>query len=183
MASLAAFPPAPPDDARNFPLRTLTPSFEARSSPLHGRGLYATKAIPAGTALYRERPLVAMQTLANRADVLVCAACFGPLPAPTETHLGVLVEGVCSPREVASSPRAFGCVGCQANCGELFCSQACHDRAWNVYGHGRLCTGLVPEAEAETHPVVQFKMHAVMTNEIFLLVAAVVVRRCHSRSR
>ena len=38
-----------------------------------------------------------------------------------------------------------------------------------------LCTGTVPEKDAEQHPLIRFKLHAMATNEIFLLVGAVVV--------
>jgi len=36
--------------------------------------------------------------------------------------------------------------------------------------------GLIPESEASTHPLVGFKVHAVKTNEIFLLVADLIAK-------
>ena len=74
-------------DSAAATLNVLSPKFAVGQSPLHGRGLFATETIPAGTTIYRERPLVAMQTLANRRDVLVCAACFGPCTASTRDGL------------------------------------------------------------------------------------------------
>lgn len=86
-------------------------------------------------------------------------------------------------------------------CGELYCSISCRDAHW-ARGHCFLCVGPIPEQEAGQHPLVLFKMHAgkyttafvylkaadshvifvcfwvyntVRTNEIFLLVADVVV--------
>ena len=42
--------------------------------------------------------------------------------------------------------------------------------------HNLLCVGLIPESEAHSHPLVGFKVHAVRTNEIFLLVADLIAK-------
>jgi hypothetical protein len=41
-----------------------------------------------------------------------------------------------------------------------------------------LCTGFITEEEAATSPLIQFKIHACETNEIFLLVADVFASIC-----
>ena len=147
-------------------------AFEERTSPLHGRGLFSTAPIAKGALIFEEQPLVAMQTLANRFEVLACAKCLGPLPAPPEVHLHVLL-GKTAPHEVAARPEAFGVSACARDCGELYCSEACRDAAW-AGGHCHLCVGHVSEAEAADHPMVRFKVNAASSNEILLLAGAVV---------
>jgi hypothetical protein len=155
--------------------------FEARESLLHGRGLFAKRNISMNTKIFRERPLVAMQTLSNRHDSLVCSCCFGPLPTDPAIHLEVLA-GTREPLQLADDPDAYGLVGCSQKCGELYCSKNCRDMAFGS-SHCLLCVGLVDESEAEAHPLMRFKVHAASTNEIFLLVGVVVatmVRRHES---
>jgi hypothetical protein len=55
----------------------------------------------------------------------------------------------------------------------MYCSVRCRDRDWGHGGHDLLCTGDIPDDEAENHPLMRFKVHAMMTNEIFILVAKV----------
>ena len=45
-------------------------------------------------------------------------------------------------------------------------------------GHRLLCTGYITEEDAATSPLINFKMHACATNEIFLLVADVFASIC-----
>lgn len=66
-------------------------------------------------------------------------------------------------------------VGCTQACGELYCSVKCRDEAWRS-SHCMLCVGHVLDEEAEAHPLVQFKVFAVQTNEILLLASAVLAR-------
>eukprot|EP00939_MAST-03C_sp_MAST-3C-sp1_P003748 g3748.t1 len=86
--------------------------------------------------------------------------------------------------------RSTSIVPCIRGCGESYCSEACRDDDARRHGHFLLCTG---EVKAETNPfvssssmscamhqlqqrervekVVAFKIHAMQTNEIFLLAA------------
>lgn len=66
---------------------------------------------------------------------------------------------------------------CFHSCGELYCCSNCRDAHWST-SHCLLCTGLIPDDEAETHPLVQFKVHAVQTNEIFLLCGEIFSKIC-----
>ena len=89
-------------------------------------------------------------------------------------------------------------VPCRNGCGEIFCSQECEKEMWSSGGHDLLCTGLIPEPESKTsddatgndnggndadidednyeelHPLLQFKVYAVQSNEIFIMVADLV---------
>ena len=64
-------------------------------------------------------------------------------------------------------------VPCSAECGEIYCSASCRDHHWHHHGHRLLCTGYISDEEAESHPLMAFKIHAISTNEIFLMVADV----------
>lgn len=90
---------------------------------------------------------------------------------------------------------AYAIVPCRNNCGEMYCSAKCEEDMWTVGGHCLLCTGLIPESEegcddkntsendkssdegeegdvmGQLHPLLQFKIHAVQSNEILLMVA------------
>lgn len=73
---------------------------------------------------------------------------------------------------------------CRNDCGEIFCSRDCEEKHWFCGGHDLLCTGLIPDPEdaAEDgvdiedsmHPLLEFKVHAVRSNEILLMVADLV---------
>ena len=82
-------------------------------------------------------------------------------------------------------------VSCRNKCGELFCSEDCEEQMWFQGGHELLCTGLIPESDnnddnennidedcgelnRQLHPLLQFKVHAVQSNEIFLMVGDLV---------
>jgi hypothetical protein len=87
-------------------------------------------------------------------------------------------------------------VSCRNQCGELYCSQECENEMWLQKGHELMCTGLIPDPEKEDvdddeindneecdgekrikdqlHPLLQFKVHAVQSNEIFIMVGDLV---------
>ena len=125
-----------------------------------GSGLFATRPLPAGTKLFEEYPIIAMQHDANRAaGAAVCERCFrflGPLesqfeallrgkgasletlPAklPAEGPLAALVSGLPSP------------VGCPGGCGLRFCSAQCAQANFDEH-HCLLCRGSRDGAAAE----------------------------------
>ena len=47
-----------------------------KPSALHGAGLFATRAFRRGDVVLRERPLVAMQDLSNKREVVACGNCL-----------------------------------------------------------------------------------------------------------
>jgi len=93
----------------------------------------------------------------------------------------------------AGEDDTYAIVPCRNNCGELYCSAKCEEDMWSVGGHCLLCTGLIAESEEggagshhnakandeeeeedttdRLHPLLQFKIHAVQSNEILLMVA------------
>ena len=93
-------------------------------------------------------------------------------------------------------------VPCRNRCGELFCSEQCESDLW-LHGHDLLCTGLIPDpaqeervedegsvsgdsgetSKQDLHPLLKFKMHAVESNEIFLMVADLVAMVVSKRAR
>ena len=159
-----------------------------------GRITVATQAFAQGATVFQERPLVAIQSVFNKSQTLVCAACHrfvGDLtlqanlltnqtsrvdladatttpPATTATETTTTTEtNAFAP---FSSYTSCPCVLCPQGCGEIYCSQECVV-ASKHQGHDLLCTG----PHGADHPVVQFKTHAVSTNEIFLFAAVVAV--------
>jgi hypothetical protein len=153
------------------------------SSSLHGDGLKALYNIPSGSVLFREKPLHHLQSLPNKQDVLVCSACLSFL-SPIELQIQYLTKTLsrydimqlcsCSGDQQSS----MSMVGCVNECGEIYCSAKCRDHHW-YRSHNLLCTGIISEAEAGTHPLVAFKQHAVQSNEIFLLCADIFAEACN----
>ncbi|KAG5186832.1 hypothetical protein JKP88DRAFT_308474 [Tribonema minus] len=99
-------------------------------------------------------------------DIVPCAGNCGEVDCILNTQL----EHVIKPGNEGFLSDIVPCAG---NCGEVYCSAACAALHWRR-SHRRLCVGGVSEAEADAHPLVRFRRHAVATNEIFLLVAEVV---------
>ena len=153
-------------------------------SPLGGQGVRANACYKAGEVLFREKPLVALQTQQTTSDVLVCSNCMKFLGSP-ELQLSVLLrqESRCTlsqseRRSFHSSEQLTEIHPCRCACGVIYCSVACNESRWNTGGHNFLCTGHISDEEAATHPILAFKIHACSTNEIFLLVADVFAKIC-----
>ena len=62
------------------------------------------------------------------------------------------------------------CVPCTQQCGLVYCSDQCRKAHWER-AHRLLCVGALDDP---SHALIQFKMHAMETNDIFLLAAEVV---------
>lgn len=160
--------------------------FSVYNSPLHACGVRADVVFEQGSVVLQEKPFHFLQTLPNRKSVAVCTACLKSL-GPLSMQMAVL-QGVVSrqnmkeevgnfsllPGERPSSPL----VSCSCNCGEVYCSEQCREHHWSVKGHRLLCTGLITDDEADDHPLINFKVHAMTTNEIFLMVADVFASMC-----
>lgn len=147
-----------------------TENVAAFSSPIHGNGLCATKEFKRGDIIFFEVPWLFLQSTPNKQDVLVCAncACFvGSLGTQlglleqSHTRQELLNDNLQYPGDVKLAP----IVHCNDHCGEVYCSAQCRDNHHHR-GHSLLCTGLITEEEAEQHPLIQFKMFAVSTNEV-----------------
>lgn len=154
---------------------TEVPRYCVFNSSLHGYGVQATASINVGEVVFHEKPLYFLQTIPNRKSVIVCASCLKPL-GNLATQVGILqgtISRVNISEEIAGMGQQCSVVPCPACCGELYCSGYCRDTHWAVQGHRLLCTGHIPDEEAEFHPLISFKVHAMSTNEIFLMVAEV----------
>lgn len=147
------------------------------SSPLHGDGVRAERAYTKDEVVYFETPAHFLQTIPNRQLAVVCGFC-----AKFVGSVGLQMK--CLQKEVTradltSNPNYVtesfeelsGVVPCSGKCGELYCCEECREQHWTVKGHRFLCTGHISDEEAEDHPLFQFKMHAISTNEIFLMIA------------
>ncbi len=153
--------------------------FIVQSSALHGDGVFAAEPqqVRDEEPLWEETPNLFLQSVENRADALICANCHG-FVGTLGTQLDVLHKKVSREDTEQLATRAMqpqgsedevlskGIVFCEQECGEMYCSPACAREHWNR-SHCLLCTGSMVEDE----PLVNFKMHAIKTNEIFLMVA------------
>lgn len=150
----------------------------------------ATKSIPKGGLIFVERPLCSLQSLGNaHTGALVCRYCRAYTGGP---ELCLLVASGSVPRHAildyhaaaagastknnqfsSTTGSTIGIVPCRNACGEIYCSTDCEQDFWHSGGHSLLCTGSIQE---DGHPLLAFKKHAMEQNEIFLLVADVIVR-------
>jgi SET domain len=147
----------------------------------------ASQRIDKGRLIFVERPLVALQSLGNPA--WVCHACKAFVGGP-HAALSIIANRM-YPELTSTDSNAneedgdgdgddhsgsWKVVPCRHACGQVYCSKECEQDFWEAR-HQYLCTGLIGEecesttAGMEQHPLIQFKQHAVTTNEIFLLVA------------
>jgi hypothetical protein len=156
------------------------------NSELHGCGVQADTSFATDESVLLEQPFHFLQSLPNRKSVVVCTACLKPLGS-LQVQAAVL-QGLVSRQNFMEESGNFSllpyecpccpAVPCLSNCGELYCSNECRDHHWSYKGHKYLCTGAIPDEEAEYHPLIGFKMHAMTTNEIFLMVGDVFASIC-----
>lgn len=151
-------------------------------SSLHGNGIASKKKCHEGEVLFLEIPSLFLQSIPNRQDVIVCAFCSRfvgtcgtqlMLLSKEISRLEYINENLQFPGDIQLS----SIVPCIFQCGEVYCSEVC--RAHHLEnGHSLLCTGRITEEEADESPLIQFKQHAVQTNEIFLLIGELFARFC-----
>ena len=177
----------------------MKPLHERRDDETRGRHLVAARPIDAGSVIFAEKPLLCLQSVGNaHAGALTCRCCRCFVGGP---NLSLAVASGRVKREQAidyweaeiragrsasleqgsvdgaGRDDAYAIVPCRNNCGELFCSAKCEEDTWTVGGHCLLCTGLIPESgeggvgSDQLHPLLKFKIHAVQSNEILLMVA------------
>ena len=156
----------------------------------HGEGVRSIRSIPPLSQIFAEMPCWKMQTLSNKQDCICCSFCLRFLGSPM-LQLQVLGRQLNRQQLVtqlkrhhfwdeSSSTAGFphsDIVSCCQDCGEFYCSFDCRDNHWNTC-HQLLCTGSISDIEAESHPLILFKMHAIETNEIFLLVSDIFANLC-----
>lgn len=163
-------------------------------SALHCDGVRANVAIPRDATVLTEKPLLRMQSVPNRQHCLCCSQCLRFIGSAAtqllflskvlsrESIQSGLLAGECAPTVdfLDALPSSPDITLCANHCGEFYCSAMCRDAHWRT-SHQLLCTGLVSDEDAVEHPLVRFKVHAVQTNEIFLLVADVFASVCLQR--
>mmetsp|Transcript_16855 Transcript_16855/g.25350 ORF Transcript_16855/g.25350 Transcript_16855/m.25350 type:complete len:468 (-) Transcript_16855:7-1410(-) len=151
-------------------------------SPLHGNGICATKPIFAGDMIFCELPSLFLQTIPNKQDVLVCSNC-ARFVGSYGTQLSLLTREAQRQQYLYDSQNFEGdatlssIIPCFHQCGEVYCSDKCRNIHYHN-GHSLCCTGQISEEDAAEHSLIQFKQHAVETNEIFLLVGDLFARVC-----
>lgn len=114
----------------------------------------------------------------ERHDIVVCSNCWQPL-GNISRQLVLLSRQVTRADfedEVPPIPddhHLSDVIPCENRCGELYCSVVCQENHYSRC-HKLLCVGNIAVEDAPTHPLIEFKMNSIETNEIFLLVADVV---------
>lgn len=162
-----------------------------------GHGVFATAAMPAGTTIFKEQNLVAIQHKSNKAaGPVLCERCFRFL-GPLEDQMRALLRASGKPDSVvpAQLPQVEGMrpMPSPVWCGGLqYCSEACRAAAFSE-GHQLICPTVPPAAAAAGDDAMQvdagpsssaastgsgggeawakFEEHALATNEIFLMAA------------
>ena len=181
MASLSSAAADPRDDCDAFygPLIGTSYPLVVRATATKGKSGFARAKIQEGSVCFAEKPLVCLQSLQNRFDVPTCSRCHVHV-GDVEEQVDLLARRV-TPAEYAAHRAGWrisdrkvsdannSIFSCKAGCGILYCSNTCLDAHWTE-GHCFLCTGPCND----DHPLVEFKRHAIQTNEIFLLAATVV---------
>lgn len=149
------------------------------SSPLHADGVRAERPYIKDQVVYLETPAHFLQTIPNRQLALVCGNC-ARFVGSVGLQMKFLQKEV-SRADLTNDPKTdfdglqplSSLVPCSGKCGEFYCSEECRVKHWCSKGHSLLCTGHIKDEEAEEHPLFLFKMHAVSTNEIFLMVGEI----------
>ena len=140
-----------------------------------GRHLVANCHVTKGRLLMCERPMICLQSTGNvHSGVLVCHYCMAFCGTPAHameiaTDPSILAEITTECTDsIALEEEEYALIPCRHKCGHVYCSLECQLDDWQFGGHRELCTGCIEDPE---HPLVQFKRHAIETNEIFLLIA------------
>ncbi len=148
-------------------------SIKVFQSTLHGEGVLSLKFYSKNDVILSEFPLYAIQSLPNRRDVIICGNCFSFLGSENQ-QLDILLKRTTRQKicENITNGTTNDLINCRYECGELYCSKSCEDKHWNK-GHRFLCTGTITNDSdhSDSSSLLKFKLHAVDTNEIFLLVA------------
>jgi hypothetical protein len=160
-------------------MTTLPPLIHRADSDTRGRHLAAATHIEKGRLLFCERPMIALQSTGNvHEGILVCQYCQAFCGTP-EMALQIAAFPTCLPEITTNEPTTndndeqYNMIPCPDKCGHVYCCRECQQDDWAWGGHEELCTGKIEDPE---HPLLQFKKHAISTNEIFLLVAVWMAR-------
>eukprot|EP01134_Creolimax_fragrantissima_P002216 CFRG2216T1 len=145
-----------------------------------GKGITATSKFTEGSFIVDEAPLIAIQN--NIREIVTCAQCFtvvGDIPKQVDVASGKLsVAEIANAKATWTLPNLNesmiegeveltpSVVACELECGNVYCSADCRDIDQSLNGHGLLCVGQIKSVD---HPLYQYKVHAISTQEEFLL--------------
>ncbi|KAJ3047797.1 hypothetical protein HK097_011165, partial [Rhizophlyctis rosea] len=159
--------------------------FEVRyTGPERGKAMFALKDIAKGETILEEYGWVGMQAVVNKVDFSLFACCYIHMSFASQLEhlLGrrlsdterAEVEEAAGLTKVEAGGRVRREVPCEvtAACGEVYCSEECREKAWQL-SHAVMCPAARPEAKAAFDA---FYDHAEDTNEIFLMAAKTYAR-------
>ena len=128
--------------------------YAAFRSELHGVGVKALKAYDPEEVVFQEQPDCIMQSTPNRQLTVACGCCSKFLSS-LDLQMAILEQTANRGQFVGAAEvaRSVDIVNCQHNCGELYCSEKCRDEHWSRKAHCLLCTGSIPDEEAESSPL------------------------------
>jgi hypothetical protein len=95
------------EGAQLLRLRSASDVVECRVIPGKGRALVATAAITKGAVFLSEKPVAAVQAVANRARFMACAHCLAPAGNRVDHHLA-LAAGSTTRRDLIAAAAAAG---------------------------------------------------------------------------
>jgi hypothetical protein len=161
--------PTAADNDSNITKYKIPPFKIQQSSTNKGKYVVATDDIPIGVVMHAEKPIVCLQALENKQDVMVCLCCKKHV-GTIEQQMDLLAKRVSRQDFITlcndSSDINNVTIPCKYNCGEIYCSTKCMNNDLRINGHLYQCTGPIDDTD---HPLFRFKIHAMQTNEIFLL--------------
>ena len=135
----------------------------------------ANEQINKGELVFCERPMICLQTTGNVfGGALTCHYC-GAFCGTPEQALTIATDPLQLHQITVQEQNAgdHSIIPCRDKCGAVYCSMECQEDDYEWGGHKELCTGVIEE---EHHPLVEFKKHAIESNEIFLLIAQWIAR-------
>ena len=103
-------------------------------SSSRGRYLASTIPVPSGSLLFTETPICQTQSPSNKLSVVACEYCGQLLDLPLGDVLDAATDTGARERIYAGLDDSIGTAKCTAvkcrwDCGVLFCSESCEDKA------------------------------------------------------
>ncbi|CAN0070460.1 unnamed protein product, partial [Phaeothamnion confervicola] len=146
-------------------------------------------ALQRGDVVLLGRPLLAQQIGSNRGEAVGCPGCHRWCSTleqqlmsisgvsrmelfPADGYGAAIADDAAKLPPLPGMPASPSPCACGAGCGEVYCSSSCRSRCWDA-DHSLLCVGKVGDM---AHPLYAFKLHAVESNDLFVMAAQVVIR-------
>ncbi|KAL6079456.1 hypothetical protein QOT17_001078 [Balamuthia mandrillaris] len=160
---------------------TLAVKWESKEK---GKGLYALRKIPAGSIIFKEKPLIALQDTPNKAQVEACAYCLR-FVGSLEGQLALITAETSRPYSPEQAlPFQERCMGskeplpsslpCSEGGVERYCSVSCRERA--LASHQKLLSWRTSRP-VPGHPLYAFDTHAIESGcDAFRLAAAIIAK-------